>query len=119
MAVATGNSLMTAPDTVVKKTPPPLPPAPMQASYDAQVLKEVTPAYPEWALEQGVSISIKVLISLDTLGKVTDIRFLNAGQRDFNYNIKRAINSSVFKPLVVAGRAVPVRIIKEYSFELE
>jgi TonB family protein len=91
----------------------------MQASYDAQVVKEISPAYPEWALEQGVSLTVKVLISLDTTGRVTDVRFLNAGQRDFNANIKRAIQSSVFKPLIVAGRAVPVRIVKEYSFEIE
>lgn len=119
MAVAVGNTLMTTPDTVVKKPVAALPPAPVQASYDAQVVKDVQPAYPEWALEQGVSLSIKVLISLDTLGKVTDVRFLNAGQRDFNANIKRAIYASVFKPMVVAGRPVPLRILKEYSFEIE
>lgn len=119
MAVATGNTLMKPADDVVKPAAAPLPPAPMQATFDAQVVKEVSPAYPEWALEQGVSLSIKVLISIDTLGKVTDVRFLNAGQRDFNANIRRAINSSVFKPLVVAGRPVPIRILKEYSFEIE
>lgn len=119
MAVATGNTLMKPPDEVIKPPAAPLPPAPVQASYDAQVVKEVAPAYPEWALEQGVSLTVKVLISLDTAGKVSEVRFLNAGQRDFNANIKRAIQSSVFKPLVVAGRPVPVRIVKEYAFELE
>lgn len=119
MAVATGNTLMKAPDPVVKPPPAALPPAPVQASYDAQVLKEVVPVPPEWALDQGVSMSIKVLISIDTLGKVSDLRFLNAGQRDLNASIKRAVYASLFKPLVVAGRPVPVRIVKEYAFEIE
>lgn len=118
MAVATGNTLMKKADSVVKAAPPPLPAAPMQASYDAQVLKEVQPVYPEWAIEQGVVLKVKVLISLDEAGKVSDIRFLNAGQKDFNENIRKSIMASVFKPLVVAGRAVPARFIKEYNFEI-
>lgn len=118
MAVATGNTLMKKADTVVKAAPPPLPPAPMQASYDAQVVKEVQPVYPEWAIDQGVMLKIKVLISLDEQGKVADVRFLNAGQKDFNANIRKSIMASVFKPLIVAGRAVPARFVKEYNFEI-
>lgn len=120
MVVATGNTLMKKPETVVKApVAAALPAAPMQSNYDAQVVKEVAPAYPEWAIDQGVMLRIKVLISLDETGKVADVRFLNAGQKDFNENIRKAIMASVFKPLVVAGRAVPARFIKEYNFELE
>jgi len=119
MAVAVGNTLMKkADDTVKKVVAAALPVAPMQASYDAQVVKEVEPVYPQWAIDQGVMLKVKVLVSLDEAGKVTDIRFLNAGQKEFNENIRKSIMASIFKPLVVAGRAVPARFIKEYNFEI-
>lgn len=119
MAVATGNTLMKKADDVVKPPAAALPAAPVMASYDVQIIKEVAPAYPQWAIDAGVALLIKVLISVDETGKVTDIRFLTAGQKDFNENIRKAIMASMFKPFVVAGRPVPVRLIKEYNFELE
>lgn len=118
MAVATGNSLLARADTVVRKAPPPLAAAPISSSYDAQVIKEVVPAYPSWAEEQGVQAVVEVVVSLDDKGQVTDVKFLRSGGRDFDESVRRSIRASRFKPVVVSGRPVPSRFVKRYNFEL-
>lgn len=117
-AVATGNSLMTRADTVVKKTPPPLPPAPIQSNFDAQVIDDVMPTYPEWALDQGVQAVVEVLVTLNEQGKVSDIQFLRSGGKDFDESVRRSLNATRFKPLVEAGKPVPCRFRKKYNFEI-
>jgi len=118
-AVATGNSLMVKADTTVKKAPPPLPPAPVQSNFDVQVAQAVEPAYPEWALDQGVEAVVDVLITLDDKGKVSDIRILRSGGSDFDKAVQAAIRSTKFKPLVELGRAVPCSFKKQYRFRLD
>lgn len=117
-AVATGNSLMTRPDTVVKKAPPPLAAAPIQSNFDAQVIDDVMPVYPEWALDQGVQAVVEVLVTLDVQGKVSDIQFLRSGGKDFDESVRRSLKATRFKPLVEAGKPVPCRFRKKYNFEI-
>jgi protein TonB len=118
-AVATGNSLMVKADTVVKKAPPALPPAPpIQSSYDAMVVDDVMPVYPEWALDQGVQAVVEVMVTLDEKGKVSDIQFLRSGGKDFDESVRRSLRATRFKPLVDQGKPVPVRFRKKYNFEI-
>lgn len=117
-AVATGNTLMTRPDTVVKKAPPPLQAAPIQSNFDAQVIDDVMPTYPEWALDQGVQAVVEVLVTLNEQGKVSDIQFLRSGGKDFDESVRRSLKATRFKPLVEAGKPVPCRFRKKYNFEI-
>lgn len=118
-AVATGNSLMVKADTVVKKAPPALPPAPpIQSSYDAMVVDDVMPVYPDWALDQGVQAVVEVMVTLDEKGKVSDIQFLRSGGKDFDESVRRSLRATRFKPLIDQGKAVPVRFRKKYNFEV-
>lgn len=119
-AVATGNSLMTHADTVVKKPPPAALQAapPIQSSYDAMVVDDVMPAYPEWALEQGVQAVVEVMVTLDEKGKVSDIQFLRSGGKDFDESVRRSLRTTRFKPLIDLGKPVPCRFRKKYNFEI-
>ena len=117
-AVATGNTLMTRPDTVVKKAPPPLAAVPIQSNFDAQVVDDVMPAYPEWALDQGVQAVVEVLVTLNEQGKVSDIQFMRSGGKDFDEAVRRSLKATRFKPLVEAGKPIPCRFKKKYNFEI-
>lgn len=48
----------------------------MQSNFDVQVSQAASPAYPEWALDQGVEAVVDVMITLDDKGKVSDIKIL-------------------------------------------
>jgi len=115
-AVATGNTLMKPADSVVKKAPPPLPVAPIQSNFDVQVVSQAMPVYPDWALDQGVEAVVEALITLDEKGKVSEVKFLRSGGKDFDEATRRAIYASVFKPLMQAGRAIPCRFVKSFRF---
>jgi periplasmic protein TonB len=115
-AVATGNTLMKRADTVVKKAPPPLPATPIQSNFDVQVVSQAMPVYPEWALDQGVEAVVEALITLDDKGKVSEVKFLRSGGKDFDEATRRAIYASVFKPLMQGGVAIPCRFVKSFRF---
>jgi protein TonB len=115
-AVATGNTLMKPADTVVKKAPPPLPASPIQSNFDVQVVSQAMPVYPDWALDQGVEAVVQALITLDEKGKVTEVRFLRSGGKDFDESVRRSVYASVFKPLVQGGQPVPCRFVKDFRF---
>ncbi len=120
-AVATGNSLMTKPDEVVKKPPvaTALPPAPpIQSSFDAQVVQEILPEYPAWAEEQGVQAVVDAMITLDEKGKVSDFKILRSAGNDFDVSARRAIYATIFKPLIDHGKPVPCRIRYKFKFQL-
>jgi protein TonB len=115
-AVATGNTLMKRPDSVVQKAPPPLPAAPIQSNFDVQVVSQAMPVYPEWALDQGVDAVVQAVITLDDKGKVTEVRIVRSGGKDFDESVRRSVMASVFKPLTEAGRGVPCRFVKDFRF---
>ena len=114
--MATGNTLMKPADTVVKKAPPPLPASPIQSNFDVQVVSQAMPVYPDWALDQGVEAVVQALITLDEKGKVTEVRFLRSGGKDFDESVRRSVYASIFKPLVQGGRPVPCRFVKDFRF---
>jgi protein TonB len=115
-AVATGNTLMKPADSLVKKAPPPLPASPIQSNFDVQVVSQAMPVYPDWALDQGVEAVVQALITLDEKGKVTEVRFLRSGGKDFDESVRRSVYASVFKPLVQGGHPVPCRFVKDFRF---
>jgi len=118
MAVATGNTLMKPADSVVQKAPPPLPAVPVQLDKQPAILNNVTPEYPAWAEEQGVTATVKLLVTIDARGQVQNVDIVSSGGNDFARNAIKAVKATRFQPLVKDGVALPARFLFTYRFIL-
>jgi protein TonB len=118
MAVATGNTLMKPADSVVQKAPPPLPAVPVQLDKQPEILNQVIPEYPAWAEEQGVTATVKLLVTIDAKGQVQNVDIVSAGGNDFARNAIKAVKATKFQPLVKDGVALPARFLFTYRFIL-
>jgi outer membrane biosynthesis protein TonB len=63
-----------------------------------------------------VEAVVEALITLNEHGKVSEVRFLRSGGKDFDESVRRSVYASVFKPLVEGGRPVPCRFVKQFHF---
>ncbi len=118
MAVATGNTLMKPADSIVQKAPPPLPAAPVQLDRQPAILNQVIPEYPAWAEEQGVTATVKLLVTVDARGQVQNVAIVSSGGNDFVRNAVKAVQATRFQPLVKDGVALPARFLFTYRFVL-
>ena len=118
MAVATGNSLLKKADTVIKAAPPPPPPEPLQLDQEPEAMEKVVPVYPEWALEQGVTLRVLVLITIDASGKVMDVRIKKTDGKDFDKAALEAAGKTKYKPYVEKGKPLPARFVVAFEFVL-
>jgi protein TonB len=116
--VATGNTLMKPADSLVQKAPPPLPSAPVELDKQPAALNQVVPEYPSWAEEQGIQAQVRLTVTIDPLGKVTNVIILASGGKDFDVNAKKAAEATRFQPLVQGGQARPARFNITYDFSL-
>lgn len=118
LAVATGNTLMKAPDTVVEKPSAPIPPAPVQLDREPEMMVQMDPVYPSWAEEQGITAQVIIMVTIDAEGKVTDADVKSSGGKDFDNSALAALSKCRFKPLVRGGRATPARFSFLIDFQL-
>jgi periplasmic protein TonB len=118
MAVATGNTLMKAPDSVVEKPSAPLPPAPVQLDREPEMMVQMDPVYPSWAEEQGITAKVIIMVTIDAQGKVTDSKVTTSGGKDFDNSALAALGKCRFKPLILGGRATPARFSFLIDFQL-
>ncbi len=118
LAVATGNTLMKKPDSIVQKTPPPPPPQPVQISQEPDALNKVMPVYPEWAEEQGVTSTVLVTVTIDAQGRVVDASIQKSGGKDFDTAALTASRATRYKPYIDKGQALPARFTVTYQFVL-
>jgi protein TonB len=118
VSVATGNTLMKAADSVVEKAPPPLPAAPVQLDKEPAALNQVVPEYPAWAEEQGVQAQVRLMVTIDATGAVTDAQVAASGGKDFDANALKAAKATRFQPLIRGGKALPARFQITYDFSL-
>jgi periplasmic protein TonB len=118
MAVATGNTLMKAPDTIVEKPSAPLPPAPVQLDREPEMLVQMNPVYPSWAEEQGVTAKVIIMVTIDAEGNVTDAKIKTSGGKDFDNSALGALGKCRFKPLIRGGHATPARFSFLVDFQL-
>jgi periplasmic protein TonB len=118
MAVATGNTLMKPADSVVQAPPPPLPYAPVQLDRQPAILNQVTPVYPAWAEEQGVTATVQLQVTIDARGQVQSVAIVSSGGDDFARSAIKAVRASRFQPWVKDGVAVPARFLFTYRFVL-
>ncbi len=119
MAVATGNTLATPADSIVRKAPALLPPAPVELDRAPGFLKQAMADYPEWAQEQGVQAVVLVWVTIDAEGRVIDASVKRAAGKDFDAGALRAARASLFQPLIKDGAKVPSRFVVTYNFRLE
>lgn len=119
LEVSAGNTLMTEADTVTKEPVAALTPAPQRLDQAPRILKGSPPEYPVRALERGLEATVVVLISIDTLGRVTQVEIERSGGRDFDPEVVRAVKALVFQPPVRDGRHVPARFRQPYEFRLQ
>jgi len=119
LSVATGNTLMTEADSVVKTPVAALPAQPQIMDQAPRILKGRPPEYPARALERGLEATVVALISIDTLGRVTQVDLERSGGRDFDPDVIRAVKSLVFQPPVRDGKRMAARFRQPYEFRLQ
>jgi TonB family protein len=80
LAVATGNTLMAGPDSVVRPAPPPLPPAPpavdLEGPYLESLRKEVARHYPSRARKFRQEGTVKLRLVLARSGRILELALL-------------------------------------------
>ncbi len=119
MAVATGNTLMTEADSVVKEAPPPLPPAPLFYDQPPRMLKGMAPEYPRRALNWGLEATVIALITIDNTGKVVQVEIEKSGGKDFDRNVERAARKALFEPPLKQGKPMACTFRQPFEFKLE
>lgn len=119
LAVATGNTLMAEADTVVKAPVAELPSAPPLLDQAPRILRGRSPVYPERAQERGIEGTVVVLITIDTLGRVTDTKVEKSAGRELDAEVLSAVRTLVFQPPVRNGRRESVRFRRPYEFSLQ
>jgi protein TonB len=119
MAVATGNTLMTQADSVVKAPVAALPATPEFFDQPPRILSAPEIEYPARALEFGLQGTSVIRIVIDTEGKVTRVSVEKSGGKDFDQSALRSARGTRFQPYTKGGKPVLAEFIRPYKFELE
>ena len=119
MAVAAGNTVMKEAEAEVKPAPPPLPAAPVFIDQAPRILSGQAPDYPGRALDRGLEATVTALITIDTLGRVTNVSIEKSGGTDFDQAVLKSARTTLFQPPVRQGRKAPTRFRRPYEFKLE
>lgn len=119
LSVATGNTLMTEADSVVQEPVAALPAVPQVMDQAPRILKGRPPEYPARALERGLEATVVVVISIDTLGRVTQVDVERSGGGLFDGDVIRAVKRLVFQPPVRDGKRLAARFRQPYEFRLQ
>jgi protein TonB len=119
MAVAAGNTLMKEAEPITATPPPAPPPAPVFIDQAPRILAGAPPEYPGRALDRGQEATVMALITIDTLGRVTEVAIEASGGSDFDAAVRKSAAATVFQPPVRQGRKMPTRFRRPYEFKLE
>lgn len=133
LAVATGNTLETKADTIVRLMPTPAPEAAPAAKEEtgprlgsvarvSRMPKVKSPVKPEYTLEMrknGITGKVKARVLVDADGKAAKIEILE----DLGYGTREAAIAALgrmeFEPAVMDGEPVALWIPFTYTFELQ
>jgi protein TonB len=128
MAVPVGNTLMTRDRTASKGPPAAYPvegthaPAPVPEIFISElprVLTEVKVKYPEEAQRLRIEGTVKLRLSINEKGEVTNARVTTPAGHGFDEAAREAFKTFKFSPPRTSdGRAVPTTITYTYTFEL-
>jgi protein TonB len=117
MAVATGNTVNKKADSVVQAAPPPLPAEPIQVDAPPMV-SGPQPSYPTKELERHHEAVVVLMVTIDTLGRVTRVETQRSGGSDFDRSATNSVWASRFTAPVRGGRRVPARFPRTIEFQL-
>ncbi len=82
-------------------------------------IRHVQPAYPGWALEQGVESEVTLSLTIGAHGGVSDVRVeQSSGYRDFDQAAVAAVSQWQFAPALAADKAIAVRAMQRIRFSL-
>ena len=123
LTVAAGNTVNAKADSIAAKPTAALPPPPMEpvmTDQAAGVLSEPELVFPESAKDRGIESSVVVmLVTIDTLGRVTDARVEKSGGADFDRTVMAAMPRTRFQASVHNGHRVPIKFRRLYEFRWE
>jgi len=79
----------------------------------------ILPAYPDSAKKLGRTSKVVAEAYIDNHGMVRKVRIVKSGGEGFDQAVLQALLQSKFRPALINGNAVPVRILIPYEFALE
>lgn len=79
----------------------------------------VNATYPPDAMEQGIEGHVLLLVEIDQEGKVAQVTVLTGAGFGFDEAAVAAVKGFMFKPALLNGEPIPVRIQYVYHFRLE
>ncbi|MDB5971255.1 MAG: energy transducer TonB [Hydrocarboniphaga sp.] len=89
-----------------------------RADSPAQVVKQVSPDYPDKAVAHSVEGWVELEFVVDTDGKVRDVSVLNAEPaKMFESSAVRAIQKWVFSPALRNGAPVESQMRRKFTFK--
>jgi periplasmic protein TonB len=119
MAVATGNTLMKAADSIVAPPVPSLPAAPIFVDQAPRILQGDAPEYPASAIDKGLEGEVIALITIDTTGQVTQVNIEKSAGSDFDHCVTKSAYSTRFQAPIRKGHKVAARFRRPFEFNLE
>lgn len=93
--------------------------APKPVRIPPKVKTKVAPVYPPDKLAAGERATVKVELTIDATGKVTDAKILASAGDEFDQSALDAAKQLEFEPATVDGKPVPSRIPYRFDFDFE
>ncbi|MGZ6092498.1 MAG: TonB family protein, partial [Polyangiales bacterium] len=95
----------------------PAPEAEKPKPVPPKVKKKVEPVYPPERLKAGERATVKVELTIDATGVVTNATISEGAGDDFDAAALEAAKQLEFEPATLAGKPIPSKIIYRFSFD--
>lgn len=86
---------------------------------DAYVLETVTPNYPHEMLQRGIQGKTLLMLRVDELGEVKDVRVVSSSNKAFSKAAIKSVKNWYFQPGTQNGVPVPQTVTVPVSFLIE
>jgi TonB family protein len=117
--VAVLLALATAGRVFADDGPPVTPPTPVGGVLPPQVRYQVEAAYPPEAEAAGLEGTVKLELTIDSQGILTDAKVVGPAGHGFDEAALAAVRQFKFWPAVKDHKPIPIRVIYEYHFTLK
>ncbi len=99
--------------------PPVNPPAPVGDILPPQIRYQVEAEYPPEAAAAGIEGTVKLEITVDSQGVLTDVKVVGPAGHGFDEAALAAVRQFKFWPAVKNHKPIAIRVIYEYKFTLK
>lgn len=100
---------------VVQEEPPPKPGVPVPP----KIKTKVEPVYPPEKLAAGEKATVKLELTIDATGKVTNAKVIESGGAEFDAASLDAARKLEFEPAAVDGKPIPSKIPWRFTFDFQ